>query len=240
MSDVEGLRLRLVVADAKPGERLGVPGGEIPLLQIQRVLEGAEELAAELQLAIEIGAERPAEVGRLRRPVVGAVEANAAHMVGIVRRQVMRHLDGLRDIAGAFEAVVGRNPARRHIAPVIGPVEVMVAHLLRDREREEPLHGSLRPRDHRLRELMVDDIEEAGARAGCVDRPRHGLALGPARRIERTEVDDRHLGGRGAPHCRRVHALPDLKRCSCGHRGSPVAPHFWHDSASRLIMTASL
>ena len=219
-----GSRLGLVVADAEPGERLGVLGGEVAFLQIEGVLEGAEELAAELQLAVEIGAERPAEVGGLRRPVVGAVEANAAHMVGIVRRQVMRHLDGLRDVAGAVEAVVGGDPARRHVAPVIGPVEIVVAHLPLEREREEALHGGCGPRDHRLRKLMVDDVEEAGPGAGGADCPSHGLALGQARREQRAEVDDRHLLQRRAANRRLVHALPDLKRCRCAHGASLLPP----------------
>ena len=238
MGDVEGLGLGLVVAHAQPRERLGVLRGEVSFLQIERVFESAEELAAELELAVEIGAERPAEIGRLGGPIIGAVEANAAYMVGIVRRQVVRHLDGFRHVGGACEAVVGRDAARRHVAAVIGPVEIVVAHLPLDRQREEALHGGPRAPDHRVRELMIDDVEEPGARAGRADRPCHGLAFGPARREERAEVDDGHFGARGPAHRRLVHALPDLKRYPGGHDASLVDPGFWHDSANRRAMKA--
>ena len=130
-------------------------------------------------------------MSRAHRPVVGAIKAVAAEVIRVVRRQIFRHLDRFRHIA-AHEGVISVNALQRHIAPVVGPVEIMAFHLVFDRQAEKPLHRGARAGDDRLRKLVV--LEHQIARPGkrIAEGPAHRLAVFQAGGINPAEIH--HMG----------------------------------------------
>ena len=77
MGDVEIRALRRVITHSGARQWLGKFFGEIARRHIKRQLEGAEDRTAKFDLAIIIGAERPAEIGWTLGPIVGAVTLKA-------------------------------------------------------------------------------------------------------------------------------------------------------------------
>ena len=203
--------VRRIIADAQTRHRLGVELEEMILRHVDRERHGAADARAELQLAVEIGAERPAEIRRVDRPVVRPIETDAALVVRIVGREVVRHLDRLVQVA-ALQRVVGLDAFERHIAAMIGRGEIVDAHLLLERKREEALHGFLGPPDHTRRKGVVLDVEKADMAARVADRLRHLLALRQARRIDSAEIHHRHFVNREPFEAGRVQAFADLER----------------------------